>query len=229
MFAQLNKVKVHEISDLRCQNQDIIICDPCYLFDNVTQDDVWQDFCKIMFDDEFKSSFDKSSGRFVAEQAFFGKSVEIPPDIDDHGILEYNGAMIYYMGTAHGDGCYSCKGGGRKCGHQVGVDAGMICAVTLEDAKKVNPKLAQEMVVYSSAVYIPDFSGWISLDGERGILTGSHGLTIDTDPEFCDNCGEEMEKDYHSYEMFCCEDCHDEYYGEGAYAEDEDDDLEDYE
>jgi hypothetical protein len=173
---------------------EILVCDPCYLFCNETQDEHWQDFCRIMYPYEAPHGHD--AGPYGPE-----------------GVLHFQGAKVHYMGTAHGDGCYELSYRGPHHGGNCGVDAGMLCVVTLDDAKKINEKLAMECRNSSICVYIPEFKGAIYLDGEEEFkISGSNGLLLETDPEpECPNCGDTV-----SYEGERCWSC------ELDYDEDED-------
>lgn len=101
------------------EKTDIFFCDPCYLFDhNVPElDKAWQDFCNSTTDDSFARN----------------------------GILEFKGAKILYGSTCYGDGGYGFKtdlkvaNGVTICG----VDAGLLCVVSFEDACKINPAFSR--------------------------------------------------------------------------------------
>jgi hypothetical protein len=206
-IERLGAVEVHPIRTFEAtEPTDVLLCDPCYLFKNEGDDEIaWDDFCAIMFHNQFP----------------FPGYVNGPNK--DEGILHYKGAKIYYMGTAHGDGCYQVHYSGYKQGHECGVDAGMLCAVTVEDAKKLNPNID------NLGVILHQFRGYIDIDGEDGIMTGSHNhyphrckLVLDTDPSYCSCCDAELpysQKD--NWEQFCDDYCERRYYGEDDDEEDD--------
>ena len=182
-MTTLNNVTVGLIEPFTTREKtEVLLCDPCYLFCNDTQDDDWQDFCEIMYPEKLK-----------------GKESEFA----NAGVLYYKGAAIHYMGTAHGDGDYEVFYGGAMRGHSCFVDAGMLCAVTAEDAKKVNLELAEDCLKSKHCVVLEDFLGSIYVNEEEFYMHGTKNLKLETDPEEeCNECYE-CGCDIPEYEELC--------------------------
>ena len=90
---------------------------------------------------------------------------------------------LFIVDTAYGDGCYSFKPTGlsddRYVGTECGVDAGMLCVISLEDAKKLNPN-----VDTTSGVVVKNFSDDVDSDGKGNILSNYFEIyTDDSDIE----------------------------------------------
>ena len=79
-------------------------------------------------------------------------------------------------------------------GHNIGVDAGLICAVDLDEVMKFNPGFDAE----SMGAIFPGFVGVVDVDGE-GMMTGDRGLEVDTignEDEDEDDNDEDEDEDY---------------------------------
>lgn len=85
------------------EKTNVWIGDPCYVpeFDPVP---VWNDFCDLIFSDDFK----KNPG-------------------ESH-VVSYNGIEFVFGSTAHGDGCYPVNIRGATHG-RCGVDAGLLSVI----------------------------------------------------------------------------------------------------
>jgi hypothetical protein len=120
----------------------ILVIDPCYIYDYTKKelDKFWGEFCDLMFSDKGKEA-----------------------KIDRVGTLEHKEAKMLYSGTAYGDGSYPVKSNCEQEGEYAGVDAGMLCVISLEDAKKINPDTDHYLDL---AVVIHDFEGNINADGD---------------------------------------------------------------
>ena len=93
------------------------------------------------------------------------------------------------MGTTYGDGCYDfTSGNAPRMGTDIGVDAGMICAIRAEDLKNFNSSFEPETM----GRVIPNFDGEVFITG-KGIMEGQGNFSfiIDTAEE-----EEEEEEDY---------------------------------
>ena len=110
---------------------DVLLIDPCYIKGKLS--DRWDDFCKLMFADYLNS------------------------DICKKGLLQFCGAEILYCGTAYGDGGYGVKLNGTEIG-VCGVDAGLLCAVSVEDLDKIC-SFEQIEEAKKDGVIIKDFMG----------------------------------------------------------------------
>ena len=133
----------------------LLVCDPCYFFDNKNSDHdfLWQDMCEMMYTEEGKAK-----------------------GLDSTGICKIGNLQFLYTGTAWGDGVYpvGCSIP-NKGQHNIGVDAGLICAVDLDEVMKFNPGFDAE----SMGAIFPGFVGVVDVDGE-GMMTGDRGLEVDT-------------------------------------------------
>jgi hypothetical protein len=129
---------------------DIVLCDPCYIFDYKILDKEWQEIVKQMY----------SSEKILANT----------------GIIEFAGAKILYTSTKHGDGTYPVHCDINIIGNTaIGVDAGLICICSLEDTLKVNPDFnAEDMGAvikgYTGTVTTQDFN----IEGDKGLLIDTH-------------------------------------------------------
>ena len=142
----------------------LVLCDPCYFFDNDNMDHsgLWSDFCDLMFNPNNPGgSYGELSQRGVAEISVGNKVVP-----------------FLYMGTAYGDGCYDfTQGSFQRMGTEIGVDAGMICAIRAEDLKNFNPSFEPETM----GRVIPNFDGDVAVT-DKGVMEGwgNFSFTIDT-------------------------------------------------
>ena len=142
----------------------LVLCDPCYFFDNDNMDHsgLWSNFCDLMFNPNNPGgTYGELSQRGVAEIVIGNKIVP-----------------FLYMGTAYGDGCYDFTSGhAPKMGTEIGVDAGMICAIRAEDLKNFNPSFEPETM----GRVIPSFEGEVEIS-EKGVMEGYGNcrFTIDT-------------------------------------------------
>ena len=166
--------------------KDVLFTDPCYIFDNDTQDDIWQEFVGHMFSKEGKEK-----------------------ELDTEGTMTYGypgdpELIILYTSTAHGDGEYKLYYKGSEIG-SLPVDAGMISAIPLELAKKFSGQTEAELS--NLGVIVKAFNGHVQV-GDYGIH-GSGGLSVVTDgsdeDEYCDWCGESI--DYCRCDEPTCEWC----------------------
>jgi hypothetical protein len=106
-------------------------------------------------------------------------------EISQRGVVEIvldNGKIVpfLYMGTAYGDGVFDfTSGNAPRIGTDIGVDAGLICAIRVEDLVHFNP-------IFQAAEngrIIPDFEGEVIIT-DRGVMEGSGkaiGFKINTD------------------------------------------------
>lgn len=179
------KIQIKNQSSRSFDKGTLVLCDPCYFFDNDNMDHngLWSDFCDLMFRlDNPGGKYGELSQRGIAEITIGSKTVP-----------------FLYTGTAYGDGCYDFTSGNvPRMGTDIGVDAGMICAIRAEDLRNFNPSFEPEKM----GRVIPNFEGEVSITG-KGIMEGqgNFSFTIDTedseDEEYTDEWGsEEDEPDY---------------------------------
>ena len=170
------KIQIKNQSILSFDKGTLVLCDPCYFFDNDNSEHsgLWMDFCDLMFGPNNPGGkYGELSERGVAEITIGSKTVP-----------------FLYMGTAYGDGCYDfTSGNSPRMGTDIGVDAGMICAIRAEDLKNFNPSFEPETM----GRIIPDFKGEVFIAG-KGVMEGqgTFRFTIDTGEEE----EEEEEEDY---------------------------------
>ncbi len=152
----------------------LLLCDPCYFFDNDNPEHsaLWSDLVDRMFDPKNPGgAYGEISQRGVAE------------------IVLDNGKIVpfLYMGTAHGDGVYdftTCNV--PTMGSEIGVDAGLICAIRVEDLANFNRKFDPA----AGGRVIPDFEGEVEIL-DRGVMEGN-GKGV----YFSINTDEDEEEDY---------------------------------
>jgi hypothetical protein len=152
----------------------LLLCDPCYFFDNDNIDHtfLWSNLVDQMFDPKNPGgAYGEISQRGVAE------------------IVLDNGKIVpfLYMGTAHGDGVYdftTCNV--PRMGSEIGVDAGLICAIRVEDLANFNRKFDPA----AGGRVIPDFEGEVEIL-DRGVMEGK-GKGV----YFSINTDEDEEEDY---------------------------------
>jgi len=175
------KIQIKNQSSLSFDKGTLVLCDPCYFFDNDNMDHsgLWSDFCDLMFKPTNPGgAYGELSNRGIAEITIGSRTVP-----------------FLYMGTAYGDGCYDFTGGSApKLGTDIGVDAGMICAIRAEDLKNFNPEFEPQTM----GRIIPNFEGEVEIAG-KGIMEGwgSSRFTIDTGDD-----GEEEEDDFQDDESW---------------------------
>lgn len=135
---------------------DILVIDPCYVCTHSKPDldKFWSEFCEKMFSDK-------------------GTSL----GVDNTGVLEFRGAKMLYSGTAYGDGSYPVRSSLEQKGNEAGVDAGMLCVLSLEDAKKINP---DESDWNDSGVIVRGYAGTIEAD-RQGNFEGDNSFSVDTE------------------------------------------------
>lgn len=124
----------------RFNNEDVVICDPCYLFRD-DQDEIWQQAITEMYAD---------------------------PDSElvSRGTMKIGDMEILYSSTAYGDGVFNIGETRTGIPHlkPVGVDAGMVCVVALKDIWQFNPSFD-----YKSYSIIEGFNGIVEATG-RGFI-----------------------------------------------------------
>lgn len=133
---------------------DILICDPCYFFPHQSTDhhEAWQEIVRLMFPGG-KSGALSDSG--VAEVTVGDETFE-----------------FIYVSTKYGDGVYELTRmtpGMRTSGGEIGVDAGLICAIRKEDAEG----FASGFEAEKNGTVVMDFEGEIVVDGDAGSLYGN--------------------------------------------------------
>jgi hypothetical protein len=107
---------------------DVLLCDPCYFFPSERSEffEAWQDLVRQMFPE--------------------GKSGELTNSgvvkVTTSGGLEFE---FIYVSTKYGDGVYSLTEISQigTVGTEIGVDAGLICAVKAKDAKLFSSNVSQ--------------------------------------------------------------------------------------
>lgn len=160
----------------------LLLCDPCYFFDNDNSEHsaLWSDLVDQMFDPKNPGgAYGEISQRGVAEIVMPGPFGKIVP--------------FLYMGTAHGDGVYdftTCNV--PRMGSEIGVDAGLICAIRVEDLANFNRKFDPA----AGGRVIPDFEGEVEIL-DRGVMEGNGKgvyFSINTDED------EDEEEDYDGWE-----------------------------
>lgn len=139
---------------------DILIVDPCYICKKPKS--FWSKFCDKMFSQQ---------GRNLG--------------VDEIGLLEFKGANILYSSTAYGDGVYPVSTSFKKEGDECAVDAGMLCVLSLEDAKKIG---ANEEDWDELGVIVREYVGTIEADGNGNfngdnIFVDTQGLKSDNEEE----------------------------------------------
>jgi|LakMenEpi03Aug12_release.lakeMendotaPanAssembly.Ray.scaffolds.fasta_scaffold863556_2 hypothetical protein len=143
---------------LSFNKQDILIIDPCYIDGELETS--WSEFCDKMAD--FTNNYSRRL----------------------HNVCVLNDDIkLLVVDTAYGDGCYRFNPTGlsddRYVGTECGVDAGMLCVISLEDAKKLNPN-----VDTTSGVVVKNFSYDVDSDGKGNIISPSFEIyTDDSDIE----------------------------------------------
>jgi hypothetical protein len=158
------KIQIQNQSSHSFERGTLVLCDPCYFFDNDNTDHsgLWMDFCDLMFNPNNPGgSYGELSDRGVAEITIGSKTVP-----------------FLYMGTAYGDGCYDFTSrNAPKIGTDIGVDAGMICAIRAEDLKNFNPSFEPQTM----GRVIPNFEGEVFITG-KGVMEGqgNFSFAIDT-------------------------------------------------
>ena len=161
------KIQIKNQSSRSFDKGTLVLCDPCYFFDNDNSEHsgLWMDFCDLMFNPNNPGgAYGELSNRGVAEITIGSKTVP-----------------FLYMGTAYGDGCYDFTSGNvPRMGTDIGVDAGMICAIRAEDLQNFNPSFEPETM----GRVIPNFDGEVFITG-KGIMEGqgNFSFTIDTGEE----------------------------------------------
>ena len=158
------KIQIKNQSSRSFERGTLVLCDPCYFFDNNIMDHngLWSDFCDLMFKPTNPGgTYGELSQRGIAEIVIGNKIVP-----------------FLYMGTAYGDGCYDFTSGNVPImGTDIGVDAGMICAIRAEDLKEFNPSFEPEKM----GRVISNFEGNVDIT-ERGVMEGqgNFSFVIDT-------------------------------------------------
>jgi hypothetical protein len=149
---------------------DILLCDPCYFFPSERPGfhEAWQELVRQMFPG--------------------GKSGELT----NSGVVKITTPMqefeFIYVSTKYGDGVFGLNilsTGAQTLGREIGVDAGLICAVKASDAKS----FAVEFVPEHNGIVIQGFDGEVAVDGDNGTLYGSGNM------EFLVDTGETEEED----------------------------------
>lgn len=158
------KIQIQNQSSHSFERGTLVLCDPCYFFDNdnTNHSGLWMDFCDLMFKPTNPGGeYGELSNRGVAEIVIGNKAVP-----------------FLYMGTAYGDGCYDFTSrNAPKIGTDIGVDAGMICAIRAEDLKNFNPSFEPQTM----GRVIPNFEGEVFITG-KGVMEGqgNFSFAIDT-------------------------------------------------
>lgn len=158
------KIQIKNQSSRSFDKGTLVLCDPCYFFDNDNSEHsgLWMDFCDLMFNPSNPGgSYGELSNRGVAEITIGSRTIP-----------------FLYMGTAYGDGCYDfTSGNAPRRGTDIGVDAGMICAIRAEDLKNFNPSFEPETM----GRVIPNFEGGVTI-ADKGVMEGqgNFSFTIDT-------------------------------------------------
>lgn len=127
---------------------DTIICDPCYFFS--TKHHVWTDLVNQMFKPGNEAIRDSGIATVTRQGHEFS---------------------FIYTKTAYGDGVYDMtvlSSGARIEGTEIGVDAGLICAVLRSDAESFDLEFrGKEM-----GMIIKDFDGTVMVNPDEGVLFG---------------------------------------------------------
>lgn len=167
------KIQIKNQSSRSFDKGTLVLCDPCYFFDNDNMDHkgLWSEFCDLMFKPTNPGgAYGELSNRGVAEITIGSKAIPF---------LYKNGCNL--TGTAYGDGCYDfTEGNAPRLGTDIGVDAGMICAIRAEDLKNFNPSFEPEKM----GRIIPNFEGDVEITG-KGVMEGqgNFSFVIDTGVE----------------------------------------------
>lgn len=98
--------------------------------------------------------------------------------------IEWNGTKMLVNGTAYGDGCYPVVYKGEDVG-TAGVDAGLLCVLTLEDARKLAKVGNKIREIKRLGVIIKDYQGNGIIATEQGNFE-SDFLQVTTDGSDCD-------------------------------------------
>lgn len=177
------KIQIQNRASRSFDKGTLVLCDPCYFFNNDSLSDsaLWSDFCDLMFKSTNPGgAYGELSNRGIAEIVIGAKTVP-----------------FLYMGTAYGDGCYDfTSGNAPRMGSDIGVDAGMICAIRAEDLKEFNPSFEPEKM----GRVIPNFEGEVSITG-KGIMEGQGNFSfiIDTGDDGGDDGGQDYFMDDESW------------------------------
>lgn len=136
---------------------DIMVTDPCYFIPK----DIWSELMKAWFPTNEGNEY------------------------SNEGIIEFkNGAKVLYTGTAYGDGDYPLyveRGNGESVHRDhVGVDAGMISVISVEDLKKLNPRFNVDDEWYPR---VNDFDGVVKADGNGSFIGDLEVNTREEEPE----------------------------------------------
>jgi hypothetical protein len=153
---------------------DVLLCDPCYFFPSERSEffEAWQDLVRQMFPE--------------------GKSGELTDSgvvkVTTSGGLEFE---FIYVSTKYGDGVFSLTEISQigTMGTEIGVDAGLICAVNAKDAIAFAPGF----VPVENGIVILGFDGEVTVDPEYGSIAGSGNgeFLVDTSGEDEDDEEEE--------------------------------------
>mgnify|MGYP003479251219 CR=1 FL=1 len=154
---------------------DVLLIDPCYIKGKLS--DKWDEFCDTMFAEGTQGN------------------------IRQKGLLQLNGAEILYCGTAYGDGGYGVNLNGIEVG-VCGVDAGLLCAVSVEDLDKIC-SFDQVEDAKGDGVVIKDFIGTVVATDNNSIegsgVSMSDGRTMNFDVQ-TDGEDEEYENEYNEFD-----------------------------
>lgn len=141
-----------EINEISFDKQDILIIDPCYIDGRLENN--WPKFCNKLSDFH---GFRKKTNNIC--------------ELD-------NDVKMLVVDTAYGDGCYLVKKIGwdkiEMEGEECGVDAGMLCIISVEDAKKLNPNVDTK-----DGVVIRNYSGTVYAEGDGNITSDEFEVITD--------------------------------------------------
>lgn len=150
------------VSLMFMQPTDLVVCDPCYIFDHRIPelDKAWQDMC----------------GEWYPEGA---ENADYSAPHATMGIIVYKGTKCLYTSTAHGDGTYRVDNvrHGEIVKNSIPVDAGMICVISQTDLHKINPKFK-----YEDYCRIKNFTGLIISTGtgfREGLVVNTNDMEDD--------------------------------------------------
>jgi hypothetical protein len=204
------------------------------------QDDLWSVFCDLMFEAPV-GAFMRTASPSLLNEVWKKKLAnvpekdhhktnlsiyDLPPEyrLDTEGVVEFTlkrkttefTFKFIYTSTAHGDGEYDVRDGRRGMKHGTFcVDAGMYCAVAVNDLKKFIPFSQKERKENWSGRCATFVRGVRELECDGANMKSSYRgtevwvVTDDSDDETCENCGTSFRYE-EGYDEYCSHECYEE-------------------
>lgn len=136
------KVEIVKNPRLDLVSANVLVIDPCYVITHTDPvlDELWNEFCGKLYDDDQNPVHEFGHATVATDDGREGK--------------------FFFLNTAYGDGTYMAVSAGNT-GH-FGVDAGMYCIISVEDAKRLNPNLELD-----EGVEFKGLTGTVFIEHER--------------------------------------------------------------